>query len=115
MTNGIIKYNIADEAFEIRPDYNQDTVCITKAEMAHLFGIDRSGVSRRIFKAFVNGELNKESNVQKMHIPNSDKPVEFFDLDATLAATKVLIAESRPDETETIKRMVVNILNMNII
>ena len=29
-------------------------------------------------------------------------------------ATTVLIAESRPDEMETIKRMVVNILNMNI-
>lgn len=48
MTNGIIKYNIADEAFEIRSDYNQDTVCLTKAEMAHLFGIDRSGVSGKL-------------------------------------------------------------------
>ena len=84
MTDEIIKYNIADESFEIRPDYEQDTVWMTKAEMAHLFGIDRSGVSRHISKAFKNNELNKKSNVQKMHIPNSDRPVEFFDLDAIL-------------------------------
>lgn len=83
MENAVIKYNIADETFEIRPDYEQETVWMTKAEMAHLFGIDRSGVSRHISKAFKNNELNK-SNVQKMHIPNSDKPVEFFDLDAIL-------------------------------
>ena len=65
MTDEIIKYNIADESFEIRPDYEQDTVWMTKAEMAHLFGIDRSGVSRHISKAFKNNELNKKSNVQK--------------------------------------------------
>lgn len=84
MKTAVIKYNIADETFEIRPDYEQETVWMTKAEIAHLFGIDRSGVSRHISKAFKNNELSKESNVQKTHIPNSDKPVELFDLDAIL-------------------------------
>ena len=30
---------------------------------------------------FNDGELERESNVQKMHVPNSDKLVPFYNLD----------------------------------
>jgi hypothetical protein len=33
-------------------------------------------------RSFNSHELNKRSNVQKMHIANSDKPVAFYNLDA---------------------------------
>jgi hypothetical protein len=31
------------------------------------------------------GELDKKSNVQKMHIANSDKPVDFYNLDLIIS------------------------------
>jgi hypothetical protein len=34
---------------------------------------------------FKEGELVKESNMQKMHIPNSDKPVTFYNLDVIIS------------------------------
>jgi len=34
---------------------------------------------------FLEEELVEESNMQKMHIPNSDKPVIFYNLDALIS------------------------------
>jgi prophage maintenance system killer protein len=50
-----------------------------------LFGIDQSGISRHLKNIFKEGELDKESSMQKMHSANSDKPVEFYNLDAILS------------------------------
>jgi hypothetical protein len=37
-----------------------------------------------ISNVFREGELERESNMQKMHIANSDKPVEFYNLDVII-------------------------------
>lgn len=55
-----------------------DTVWLTQAQMVTLFGRDQSVISRHIGNIFKEGELVRESNMQKMHIANSDKPVVFF-------------------------------------
>ncbi len=70
---------------EVQIDVQHETVWLNKSEIAQVFDIDRSGVSRHISHIFAQGELEKKSNVQKMHIANSDKPVEFFSLDVILA------------------------------
>lgn len=70
---------------DVKIDNQNETVWLNKSEIAQLFNIDRSGVSRHISNIFKSGELEEKSNVQKMHIPNSDKPVEFFNLDIILA------------------------------
>lgn len=70
---------------DVQIDYQQDTIWLSKKEIAKLFCIDRSGVSRHINNIFKSQELDPKSNVQKMHIPNSDKPVEFYNLDIVLA------------------------------
>ena len=41
----------------------------------HSIGRDQSVVSLHTNNVFKEGELDKESNMQKMHIANSDKPV----------------------------------------
>ena len=46
---------------------------------------DRSVISRHIQKVFSEGELDEKSNVQKMHVPNSDKPVVFYNLDVIIS------------------------------
>ncbi|MBR1778309.1 MAG: virulence protein RhuM/Fic/DOC family protein [Alphaproteobacteria bacterium] len=70
---------------DVQIDRKNETVWLNKNEIAELFEIDRSGVSRHINNIFNQEELDKKSNVQKMHIPNSDRPVEFFSLDVVLA------------------------------
>ena len=46
-----------------------------------LFERDQSVISRHLSNVFKEGELTKESNMQKMHIANSDKPVTLYSLD----------------------------------
>jgi prophage maintenance system killer protein len=63
----------------------RDTVWLTQAQMVELFGRDQSVVSRHIRNAFVEGEVSDKSNMQKMHIANSAKPVAFYDLDVVIS------------------------------
>ncbi|MBI5936571.1 MAG: virulence protein RhuM/Fic/DOC family protein [Betaproteobacteria bacterium] len=68
---------------EVRLEH--DTVWLTQTQMVELFGRDQSVISRHIGNAFKEGELERESNMQKMHIANSDKPVEFYNLDVIIS------------------------------
>lgn len=40
---------------------------------------------RYLANVFKEGELVKESNMQKMHIPNSDKPIFLYNLDVIIS------------------------------
>jgi death-on-curing family protein len=42
-------------------------------------------ISRHIRNVCKEGELEEECNMQKMHIPNSDKPVTFYNLDVIIS------------------------------
>jgi hypothetical protein len=41
------------------------------------------------------GELDKESNMQKMHIANSDKPVALYNLEVVISLFFFFIAQRR--------------------
>lgn len=62
-----------------------DTVWLTQAQMVELFQRNQSVISRHVNNVFKEGELQRESNMQKMHIPNSDKPVAFYNLDVIIS------------------------------
>ena len=62
-----------------------ESVWLRQEQIAELFGKDVSGISRHISKIFSEGELDEESNLQKMQFANSDKPVNFYSLDVILA------------------------------
>lgn len=53
--------------------------------MAELFQRDRSVITKHIKNVFEEGELPRESNVQILHIANSDKPVSFYSLDVIIS------------------------------
>lgn len=53
-------------------------------QIVRLFDVDQSVVSRHINNIFKDGEIPKKSNMQKMHVANSDKPVVFYSLDVVL-------------------------------
>lgn len=81
----IIMYQTEDGLTEIETTLVDDTVWLSKSQMAELFQRDRSVISRHIKNVFDEGELSKESNVQNLHIPNSDKSVEFYSLDVIIS------------------------------
>ena len=63
----------------------KDTVWLTQKDLADLFNIERSVITKHIRNIFETNELEEKSNVQKMHIPNSDKPVAFYNLDVIIS------------------------------
>ena len=78
-------YQTKDGALELREDANKETIWATQADLSLIYQKDQSVISRHIKKIFQDGEVDKKSNMQKMHIPNSDKPVEVYSLDIILA------------------------------
>lgn len=83
--SGIIIYQSADGLTKIDVRMQGETMWLSKAQMSELFGRDRTVIGRHIRNIFFEGELDERSNVQKMHIANSTKPVEFYTLDVILA------------------------------
>lgn len=81
----LIIYTTNDGLAKIETTFDGDTVWLTKAQMAELFQRDRSVISRHIKNVFDEGELPKDGNVQILHIPDSDKPVEFYNLDVIIS------------------------------
>ena len=53
--------------------------------MAKLFQCERSVITKHINNIFSENKLDEKSNVQNLHITNSDKPVKFFSLNAIIS------------------------------
>ena len=81
----IIIYQTEDGLTKIDVSFENDTVWLSKSQMAELFQRDRSVISKHIKNVFEEGELSPESNVQNLHIANSDKPVDFYSLDVIIS------------------------------
>ena len=81
----IIIYQAQNGKVKIDCRLEGNTLWLTQAQIADLFGRDISVISRHISKIFNEGELDKKSNLQNMQIPNSDKPVTLYSLDVILA------------------------------
>ncbi|MDD4274224.1 MAG: hypothetical protein PHG14_10920 [Desulfobacter postgatei] len=95
--NPVTLYQTADGKISLDVRLETDTVWLTQAQMVELFGRDQSVVSRHIRNALDEGEVTEESNMQKLHIANSDRP-------------SLLVAESDPKQKETMIRLIMNIL-----
>lgn len=85
MTNSIEIYQADDGKLELKVALENETVWLTQLQMAELFGRDQSVLSRHIRNVFKDGELSEKSNMQKMHIAGSDKPVAFYSLDVIIS------------------------------
>lgn len=78
-------YETADGQTRIDVRLERDTVWLSQAQMAELFGRDQSVISRHIRNALTESEVNEESNMQKMHIAHSDRPIAMYDLDVVIS------------------------------
>lgn len=85
MLNNVVIFETKDSEISLRVPVENDTVWLTQAQMTELFNVDRTVITRHINNVFKEGELQRESNVQKMHIANSDKPVQFYNLEVIIS------------------------------
>ncbi len=81
----IIIYQTPNGETAIEVKVENETVWLTQAQMVRLFERDQSVISRHIKNIFEENELDEKSNMQNMHIANSDKPVNAFSLDVIIS------------------------------
>jgi prophage maintenance system killer protein len=81
----VVIYRAEDGKARLEVQLEQETVWLRQAQMVDLFERDVSVISRHIRNVFKDGELAEESNLQKMQIANSDRPVAFYSLDVIIS------------------------------
>jgi prophage maintenance system killer protein len=83
--NQVVIYQSKSGALELHQDFDKETVWARQSDIAKLYGKERSVITRHISNILKDREIDQKSNVQKMHIANSDKPVVVYSLDIILA------------------------------
>ena len=83
--NKIIIYKTSDNEVGLEVKFDGESVWLRQNQIAELFGKDRTVVTRHINNIFKDKEMDKKSNVQKMHITNSEY------IDPKLKTTKVVL------------------------
>ena len=78
-------YQNTTGALEVRFDAKNDTVWLRQEQLVQLFGRTQPVISRHLNNVFAEGELDEKSNMQILHIANSDKPVKFYNLDVIIS------------------------------
>jgi hypothetical protein len=84
MKKEVVIYQAKSGAIELRGDFSRETIWATQAQIVELFDVDQSVVSRHINNIFKDKEISLKSNMQKMHIASSDRPVSLYSLDVIL-------------------------------
>lgn len=82
MKNEIIIFE--NQKVKLEVNMKDETVWLSQSQMAKLFDRDIKTINKHIKNAF-SEELGKKSNSQKMRIANSDKPVNFYNLDVVIS------------------------------
>lgn len=81
----ILLYQTEDGLTKIETRLENETVWLSIEQMAELFHKDRTIITKHIKNVFEEDELVEQTNVQNLHIANSDKPVKFYSLDVIIS------------------------------
>ena len=81
----ILLYTSVDGKTNLQVHLEEDTVWLSQEQMSELFQRERSVITKHIANIFSEGELEEKSNVQFLHIPDSDKPVKFYNLNVIIS------------------------------
>ena len=81
----VLLYEASDGEVRVDVRLDHETVWLTQAQMADLFGRNQSVVSRHLRNVFADGELPAEGNMQKMHIASADRPTTLYSLDVIIS------------------------------
>ena len=83
--NEIVLFETADNEVSLQVQMQDETVWLTQSQMVELFGRDVSVISRHINNVFIEGEVDKKSNLHFLQIANSDRPVAIYSLDVIIS------------------------------
>ena len=81
----VVLFQAPDGQVSLDVRLDADTVWLSQAQMAELFGHDRSVINKHIGNVFREGELSEKSNVHFLHIAGADRPVGFYNLDVIIS------------------------------
>lgn len=77
--------------FELKADVNRETVWATQVQVAELFDVQKSAISKHLKNIFESGELDRPATVSKMETVQAEggrtikRTVEFYNLDLIIA------------------------------
>lgn len=74
-----------DKGLRLDIRYAGETLWMTQAQIAELFGRDVSVISRHVANVVEEGELAEEGNLQKMQIAGATRPVTLYSLDMVIS------------------------------
>ena len=83
MKNDIIVFE--NQEFKLDVNIKDDTGWLSTHQLSKLFDKEESNIRRHIINIFNDNKLEREGNVQKMHVPKSDKLVHFYSLDVIIS------------------------------
>ena len=81
-------YQTEDGRIRIETRLQGETIWLSLSQMAELFGVDKSGISRHLKNVFESGELSRDAVVAKFATTAADGKtyqVEHFNLDAIIS------------------------------
>ena len=83
--NQIVIYQTPDGQTQIDVRMENDTVWLSTSQMSILFDREESNIRRHVINVFNDGELERENNVQNLHVNGVKKPVPFYNLDVIIS------------------------------
>jgi hypothetical protein len=87
----IVLYEAEDGSTRIEVRLEKETVWLTINQMAELFQVDKSGISRHLNKIYESGELQREATVAKYATVQKEgersvsRELEYYNLDAIIS------------------------------
>lgn len=89
--NHIALYQSSGGAIEVKLDVNKDTIYLTQQQVAELFSVKKSAISKHVKNIFSSGELNKKSTVSILETVQKEgerevkRKIEHYNLDLILS------------------------------
>ena len=77
----VARFVDGDFELEVSADFNSETFWLTQNDMATLFDVDRTRITRHISNIIKEGELDEKSNVRKTHFAHSDRRIGFLTIE----------------------------------
>ena len=81
----IVLFENGELALEVNVSPQLETVWLSSNQMALLYGRDEKTIRKHVNKIFADGELDRESNTQKMRVAGVTQPVAFYNLDVIIS------------------------------
>ena len=83
--NEIVLLETADNEVSLQVQMQDETVWLTANQMAQLFERDEKTLRKHINNVFSEGEVDRDSNTQKMRVAGVSQPVAFYNLDVIIS------------------------------